>query len=276
MMAATAVFDHPFLFCAALFGGLMLCLEAGRQLGQWATKADEIAQPGQLDAAVYVLLGLLLAFAFSGAAERFDARRDLVVAEANAIGTASLRVDLLPADAQAPLRDAFRRYVDARVATYAQAEDDAAFQSRLAEAVVVQKEIWQRAVAAGRRPDALPAANMLLLPALNEMIDLSAERTFARLKHPPVAIYALLLVLTAAGAILAGYGAAGKPRHDWLRTISFAVAMTATLYLIVDLEFPRLGFIRVDDFETAVVKASREPAPLPPPAAMAAPKSSVE
>jgi hypothetical protein len=63
-------------------------------------------------------IGLLIAFTFSGAAARFDARRHLVVEEADAISTAYLRLDVLPSDAQAQLRDKFRRYVETRRAVY--------------------------------------------------------------------------------------------------------------------------------------------------------------
>jgi len=67
------------------------------------------AGAGAVEGSVFGLLGLLIAFTFSGAAFRFDARRQLAVEETNAIGTAYLRLDLLPADKQPALRDSFRR-----------------------------------------------------------------------------------------------------------------------------------------------------------------------
>jgi hypothetical protein len=78
---------------------------------------------GAIEGAIFGLLGLILAFSFSGALTRFDARRHLVVEEANDIGTAWLRVALLPADAQPPMRDLFRRYLDSRIEVYRKVPD---------------------------------------------------------------------------------------------------------------------------------------------------------
>jgi hypothetical protein len=89
-----------------IFLGMLVLLELGRRLGQRRLAADtEGAGVGVIDGAVLALLGLLLAFTFSGAAARFETRRSLVVEEANAIGTTYLRLDLLPSEAQPPLRE---------------------------------------------------------------------------------------------------------------------------------------------------------------------------
>ena len=97
---------HSTLFsvyvAAGLFIGMLCLLEVGRRVGQRRREADTEgarAGVGVIDGAVFALLGLLLAFTFSGAAARFDTRRHLIVEEANAIGTAYLRLDLLPPDA---------------------------------------------------------------------------------------------------------------------------------------------------------------------------------
>ena len=109
-----------------------------------------------MDGAVFALLGLLVAFTFSGAASRFDARRHLIVEETNAIGTAYLRLDLLPASAQPALRDLFRRYLDSRLEVYRKLPDLDAAKAELARSTQLQGEIWSQAVAAGgwraRRP----------------------------------------------------------------------------------------------------------------------------
>ncbi len=86
----------------ALFAGMLLLLDIGRRIGARRRAQDAGgagAGTGAVEGAVFALLGLLVAFTFSGAASRFDARRALVVEEANAIGTAYLRLDLLPASA---------------------------------------------------------------------------------------------------------------------------------------------------------------------------------
>jgi hypothetical protein len=125
---------------------------------------------------VFGLLGLLVAFTFSGAASRFEDRRHLITTEANAIGTAYLRIDLLPADAQPELKELFRRYVDVRWATYRDLADQTATNAKLTEGAALQGNIWAKALTACRRPEAPAQATMLLLPALNEMIDIVTTR----------------------------------------------------------------------------------------------------
>ena len=100
-----------------LFGGMLAFLELGRRLGTRAMAQSPGAGPagtGPLEAAVFGMLGLLIAFSFGGAVSRFEARRDLIVQEANALGTLWLRLDLLPTKEQGPVRDLVRRYLDAR------------------------------------------------------------------------------------------------------------------------------------------------------------------
>ena len=104
------------LLVLALFAVMLAAAEAGRRIGvARLARSDGLAKGGgSADAATFALLGLLIAFTFSGAASRFQDRRDLIADEANAIGTAYLRLDLLPSEAQSPLRELFRRYVDVR------------------------------------------------------------------------------------------------------------------------------------------------------------------
>ena len=114
------------LLAGGLFLAMLAFLEVGRRIGL-AVKTKEgkeaTAGSGAVDAAVYGLLGLLIAFTFSGAAARFEARRHLIIEEANAIGTAYLRLDMLPAEAQASLKEKFRQYVDSRLKSYQKLPD---------------------------------------------------------------------------------------------------------------------------------------------------------
>ncbi len=239
------------LFDLGLFLGMLLLLEIGRRIAENRGAAPSGA--GVVDGAVFGLLGLLIAFTFSAAASRFDTRRHLVVEEANAIGTAYLRLDLLPESARPALRESFRRYVDSRLAVYRKLPDVQAAKEELARSTSLQGEIWAQAVAACRT-DAPPSAAMLLLPALNEMIDITTVRTVAALTHSPVIIFAILAALALASSLLAGHGMAGSGRRSWLHMLVFAATMSMTLYVILDLEFPRLGLIRLDAFDHVLVE----------------------
>ncbi len=245
------------LITFALFVGMLVFLEIGRRVGSRRLANDPEgarAGTGTVEGAVFALLGLLIAFTFSGAASRFDVRRNLVVQETNAIGTAYLRLDLLPTSAQPALRDLFRRYVDSRLETYRKFPDVEAIEAELAHSTQLQGEIWNQVVVAGRQEGAPPPATMLLLPALNDMIDITTTRTMATQTHPPVVIFAMLFGLGLASALLAGYGMAGGRSRNWLHIISFAAVMALAVYVIIDIEYPRLGLIRVDAFDQALAE----------------------
>jgi hypothetical protein len=229
-----------------LFAAMILLLETGRRVGRKHRERNpDEAASGAVEGAVFALLGLLLAFTFSGAASRFDDRRQLVSEEANAIGTAYLRIDLLPDAAGLPLRDLFRRYLDSRFETYRKLPDVEAAMAEWNDSVTLQGEIWTNAVAACSESGSAQAT-MLLLPALNEMIDITTTRLTATRIHPPAIIYVMLGVVSLLAALLAGYGMASSRSRSWIHMFIFAAIIAGTVMVILDLEYPRLGFIRVD------------------------------
>jgi hypothetical protein len=246
---------YALLLASGLFVGMLILLEVGRCLGLRQMARDPAGARtgvGAIDSAVFALLGLIVAFTFSGAASRFDARRQLIVEEANAIGTAYLRVALLSPDTQPALRDSFRRYLDTRLAVYQKFSDPAAAKEELAKANTQQGEIWRQAVTAARAVDAHPDAGKLLLPALNDMIDITTTRTMATQMHPPAIVFVLLFGLAFTSALLAGYGMAGGKDRRWLHSLCFAAVAAVAVYVILDLEHPRLGLIHVDAFDRAL------------------------
>ena len=234
------------VFAGGVFAGMLVLQEAGRRLGARRLARDPEgarAGLGAVEGAIFGLMGLVVAFTFSGAAARFDTRRQLIVEEANAIGTAYLRLDLLPAEAQPRIRELFRRYVDTRLEVYDRMPDILAAKEALARSIALQDEIWNGSVEAGR---GAPQATMLLLPALNAMIDITTTRTVAIQMHPPLVIFAMLGVLALVCSLLAGYAMAGSKSRSIVHSVGFAVVLTLTVYVILDLEFPRIGLIRVD------------------------------
>src|SRR5262252_3799949 len=243
--------QYAVLFVGLLFLGMLVCLEIGLRLGR-GTKVAEGAKQGLgvIEGAMFALLGLLVAFTFSGAAQRFEGRRHLIVEEANDIGTAYLRVDLLPADAQPEIRDLFRRYVDSRIETYRGFRDRAKAQQDIAKSQARQNELWQKSLAAAARLNNA-AATMLLLPALNAMIDITATRIAAAAteNHPPAVIFAMLAAVALVSALAAGFEMGGSANRSWLRIVGYALILSVSVYVVIDLEFPRRGLIRVDAFD---------------------------
>ena len=246
----TALLTAGFLFAAVL-----MFLELGRRIAirRLAREGEDGADTGVgvVEGAVFALLGLLIAFTFSGAAGRFEERRKLVVDEANAIGTAYLRIDLLPGAVQGEMRERFRRYLDARLAVYRALPDLEAARAHLEVANRVQQEIWVRAVA---ESDGSQAARMLVLPALNDMFDITTTRTMAARTHPPPLVFALLFLFALLAALLAGSSMAGSKSRQWLHHATFAFALAGSVYVIIDMEYPRVGLIRVDAFDEVLVQ----------------------
>jgi hypothetical protein len=243
------------LLAIGLFFGMLLLMDVGRRIGVRRLAADpEGARTGAgaVEGAVFALLGLLIAFTFSGAAARFDTRRQLIVEEANAIGTAYLRLDLLPAAARPALQERFRTYVDARLEVYREVSDRPATRAALARAAALQGEIWTGSVAACRGEG--QSCAMLLLSALNTMIDITTTRTMATRMHPPLVVHGLLFALALSAALLAGHGMAGARRRSWIHVAGFALIIAVSVYVILDLEYPRLGLIRVDEFDQVLLE----------------------
>lgn len=235
---------------------MLVSLELGRRIGIRRRKADPEGAGvglGAIEGAVFGLMGLLIAFTFSGAAARFDARRALVGEEANAIGTAYLRIDLLPQSSQPALREDFRNYVDARLATFRKIRDDVgAAKAEFDRANQLQGKIWNEAVAACKEVSS-PAVTTLVLSSLNEMIDITTTRTVATQTHPPAVIFCGLGLLMIATSLLAGYGMAGAKKRSWMHMLAYAFITASTLYVILDMEYPRIGLIRVDSADQVLM-----------------------
>jgi len=246
--------DLIFVFLPGLFLAILVFVWLGRRIGAERSREEtERERVGlvTVETAIYALLALMIAFTFSGATSRFDTRRAQTVQEANAIGTAYLRLDLLPAAAQPALREKFRAYTDERMAVYRALPDTEASNVHAASAVALQTEIWNDALAALR--GASPQASLLLIPALNDMIDITTTRAIALRTHTPPVILAALVVLTLICSLLVGYGlAGGKPFATNLHMTGFALMMTVTLYVILDLDHPRVGLIRLDYVDQAM------------------------
>ena len=247
------------LVSLALLVGMLVVSAVGIRLGKRVHAGEGVAKEGTstVEAAVFALLGLLLAFTFSGATQRLEVRRQLIVEEVNAVGTAWLRLAVLPEATQSPLRDAFRRYVDARLEGYRSLADEATAVAAFARAEQLRGEIWAGTVAAAKGPGTADGTLQLMLPPLNEMFDVVTKRAMALRTHPPQIIYWMLVVLAWTSALFAGYslGACGSRKR--LHIVTFAVAVALTVYVTMDIEHPRRGFVRVDDFDQAMI-AMRE------------------
>ncbi|MBX7131390.1 MAG: hypothetical protein K1X67_01805 [Fimbriimonadaceae bacterium] len=230
-----------------LFLIMLVGFEYGHRVGKdWAEKEDKTRGVNAVEGAVFALFGLVLAFSFSSASDRLEHRRELVVREASAIEVAFMRLDLLPDVQAATMRVAFRDYVDARINIYRDYRDENSFGVDLLEADRQKERIWDELMK-GRLSN---EAALLVVPAVNEMFDSGTARTVALQTHLPWLITAFLVGLAVISAVLAGRALYG-PKGGWFHRMLFSAVIALTVYVVIDLDHPRSGFIRVGAAEQA-------------------------
>jgi hypothetical protein len=245
--------DASFVAVFGLLLAMLACTEVGHRVGRRTGSDASRAVPTDVAGALLGMLGLLLGFTVSMAETRFDARKHLVIEEANAIGTALLRTELLPAPLDAQSRALLVGYLGGRIRWGEQA-GDAVRQAELARTdAKIHEKLWRLATAAvAERPTATTA---LYVNALNQVIDLQAERAHVRANRIPHTVFALLAVI----ALIATFALAVSMGHSGKRSVSLhalALATWLVFLLIVDLDQPRRGWIQVSQEPLAALLAS--------------------
>jgi hypothetical protein len=201
-------------------------------------------------ASVLGVLGLLLAFTMNMSVTRYDFRRLLVLDEANAIGTSFWRAQLVPPPEGPELANLLREYTKARIqfsaAAHAQfitSEDRNIYESH-ERSGQLQGEMWLRAAAfAQKDPRSVTAG--LLLQTLNQTFDLEASRWAAFHAHVPASVIWADFMMALLASVLVGYSLGLAGRRSFFHVIMLALCITVVLIVILDLDDPRHGFIRV-------------------------------
>ncbi len=239
-----------------LFAGVLASLEVGYRIGRNSSKKNpEVGFEGlgAMEATVFSLVSLLLAFSFSGAASRFEARRQLIVQEANTIATAYQRLDLVPTADQSELRNLFRDYLNARLEGFQEILNRPVANEEFARAARIERQIWSRAFAASRS-DPTQNLSRLLLPALNQMSDVANERAVALETYMPELIFWLLVGVVLMSGLLAGHAMARRPRRSRLHMVFFSAIISLTISVIFDFNYPRYGLIRIDTADDVLLQ----------------------
>jgi hypothetical protein len=248
------------------FGSLAL-IELGRRMGKKHLDNDgriSMTGLGAVEGAVFALIGLLIAFTLSGALQRYDDLRTLIVEEANAISTANDRLDMLDEPDRSQVKALLKSYLDARLTLYKLPMSFSIVDNmsvydldQLAKIAEIRKNLWRSAVAACVRA-ATTAPSNLILPALNEVFSVARDRAGANERHPPRIIYLMLLGLGLTGSLLAGFGMAAGRRRSFLHIAAFTTAMSIALFIITDMEYPRQGLITTNHFDVFLDKVLNE------------------
>jgi len=240
------IFAEEWTLFPVIAAVLFALAEAGFRFGLRLHAAhDEArkAQVGGVQGAVLGLLGLLLGFTFAMAVNRYDLRRELVLKEANAIGTTWLRASLLPEAHQAPVRDLLRRYVELLLKYQPLADDPAKFAEAMRMGADLQAELWQHATAAAKEAPT-PITGTFII-SLNETIDTNAERIAAARARIPGGVWLLVVLVAAAGCFATSYGAGAAGARTKLNSVFLPLLFIVVIVLIFDLSHPRKGMITV-------------------------------
>jgi hypothetical protein len=186
------------------------------------------------------LLAFLLAFTFGLAASRYDTRKQLVLDEANAIGTAYLRADMLPEPQRSEIRNLLREYASARVGGLVSIMTPAV----MAKSASLQDRIWADATAVSQQ-DSKSITTGLFVQSLNEVIDLDESRVTAGRNRIPDPIWLALLAVTMFTMASVGYQFGLTGEHSWIEIILLALVFTTVILLIADLDRPGEGLLNV-------------------------------
>ena len=208
-----------------------------------AVEASQRAQLAAMQAATLGLLGLLLAFGSSMAEARFSGRRQLILDEANAIGTAYLRSKWLPEPHATELASLFREYTRARIELY-EAGADLALDARANErAAALQRELWAHAVVV-MRDDPHSVAAGRFVEALNQVIDLESARWISARAHVPLAIPLLVFAVALVAIGITAYLCGLDRRRSMLSLTIVPLLLGFAYTAMLDLDSPRVGVMR--------------------------------
>jgi hypothetical protein len=237
---------NPLLYLVFVFPLTLLVLYLGyRYAARHGTEGDAGWAFGLGLGAIFGLIALILGFSFSFAAGRWEARRALVVDEADAIRAAFLRGDFLPPRTEAQFRSLLIDYTRLRLRTYAEVGDMHAERRSLLQGDGLQGRLWTVAATAAHG-DPRNTLYADLSRSVIDVIAVSEEQEAALNNHVPRAVIGLILLATLAGALLFGltFGRAKSP-HTIL-AVTFCLLFAVTVFTIIDLDHPQGGFIGVD------------------------------
>jgi hypothetical protein len=235
--------------------------EVGFRLGRRRGPVTHGRDPSFLvQGSAFTVLALLLGFSFSLALGRYDARRSAMLREANAINIAFLRAQLLDAKTALAQRRDLDAYIDERLA-YAQSDTDPS-QRRIADAksIQLQRDMWGLATRAAQRD---PRSTMvpLFVASLNDVVSLSREEAAILNAHIPDVVVFWLLIIAMISSVMLGYGFGREGTRALIFKAIFAAMVALVFGLVLDLDRPQRGLIRVSLAPMKTVQALMEGAP---------------
>ncbi len=248
----------------ALIGLIILALLfAGMEIGfrghRWLQRRDGgeaggPASPDYLLSAMLGLLALLLGFTFAMSLNRYETRRELVVQEANAIGTTWLRARLVEGPGRDRIDQLLHRYVDARIAW----SHDPSRVAATAATWDLQRKLWEETGSALRQEPSTQLSRALM-DAMNQSFDLASERAAGRNAHIPGEVLGMLMLCAILSAMMLGYMMGGAARRHRAATTMLLLLVGLVMLMIFDLDRPISGLIQVSQQPFEDLRASMLP-----------------
>ena len=222
---------------------ILLASEIGRWLGA-RTEDRDSSNVSTLESAVFGLLALMLGFTFAMALSRFEARRDAVLNEANAIGTTALRARLLPEPERKEVLQLLKQYVKIRLGITQQPVSRTELMTAISQSNALQESLWQQAATSAAKNNGMVPTG-LFIQTLNDMIDNQGKRLAALRNRVPNIVLLALFGIAVVGSGFAGYANGLEPRRTQVPVYITAVLVSGVILLILDLDRPSGGFIAV-------------------------------
>ncbi|MDM0109684.1 hypothetical protein QTH97_32525 [Variovorax sp. J22R24] len=251
------VTDYPLAVFGLSFLLLLISVWTGALLFRrwWPPKDSTRDDFGVIQAATLTLLGLIIAFSFSMAVSRYDQRKTLEEAEANAIGTEFLRADLLPGPDAAKVRALLADYFDQRVLYYT-TRDEQELKTINARTARLQAELWA-AVAAPAAATPSPTTALVAM-GMNDVLNAQGYTQAAWWNRIPSAAWILMLTIGICCHVLVGYGVK-DPKEERALLLVLPLVMSIAFMLIADIDSPRSGAILVKPVNLLSIAESVRP-----------------
>lgn len=252
MEANTLNQTEAWIIALLLFALMLISCFVGNLLGNYIRKKKNAEKKSTETSALTALLFFLLAFTFGMSGDRYDSRRKIIIEEANNIGTALLRSDLYPDSSRIMFRRDFKQYVEARISYYQVGADPEGILKADSLSQDISSKLWRRASSLSKDPANL-AATQQMIPALNDMIDVTTSRLSGEKAKVPQSILIMLFFLAMISAFYGGYSEGRKGKIDWVIQIGFCLLVSLVILFTLDLDRPRRGYVNLDVPNQAII-----------------------
>ncbi len=237
---------NALVFLIALFAAVELGFRFGLRQRRARSSAEKSTRGDVTLGSMLALLGLMLAFTYAFTLSRADARKQSVIDEVNAIGTAFLKADLLPEPGRSDVRERLLDYAKTRVITHDMVKEQSSRDALIARTMTAQSKLWP-ATKSAIQGGPLGPYESSMVQAVNDVLDAHTRRLTAALDHMPEVVSVLLLLIAALSLAVAANNAGLSGHMNRWRMASFTLILSGLMLVIMDFDRPQIGFIMLDE-----------------------------